>query len=154
MTLDFYISPNLSPDRILFQDISDYGGSVPSSVRLDVKFPDFSKIYSTPVQFSSLNKINTVMLGYTDCITEFTDGIYEFEFHTKNCSLKRKEYIITQALKMLDEKLRNVDISNKEILEKYCKIQLFLHGAKVYAECASSQADAHYKQALSLIKCL
>lgn len=154
MTLDFYISPNLDPSRILFQDLSDYGDSVPSGVKLDVKFPDFTKIYSTPIQFSSLNKINTVMLKYTDCVVDFTDGIYEFEFHIKNCSLKRKEYIMTQALKMLDEKIRNVDLSNKEILDKYCKIQLFLHGAKAHAECNSTQAEAHYKQALSLIKCL
>lgn len=153
MVLDFYFPPNIDPQRILFYDISEYKG-VPSSVSLDVKFPDFSKVYSMPVQFSSLNKINTAVLGYTDCIIEFADGIYEFEFHVKDCSLKRKEYIMTQALKMLDEKLRNIDISNKELLEKYNKIQLFLHGAKVWSECNSTQAEAHYKQALSLIKCL
>lgn len=151
--LDFYLPPNLDPRRILFYDVSEYK-DVPSSVSLDVKFPDFTKIYNMPIQHSTLNKVNTAILGYTDCIIEFVDGIYEFEFHTKNCSLKRKEYIMTQALKMLNEKIQNIDISNKELLEKYNKIQLFLHGAKVYAECNSTQADAHYKQALSLIKCL
>lgn len=153
-TLDFLILKDLNPKRILFQDLSEYGNE-PISPTLHIKFPDFDKIYSTPIEYGTLNILNTKRLGFTDCIVEFSDGVYEItlEVNNKKCELKRKVFIMTQALELLDKKLENVNYTNKETLEKYAKIQLFLHGATSNVCENTTQAEALYKQAFELIKC-
>lgn len=154
-SLDFYIPNQLNPKRIIFQDLSSYG-KTPTDVILSVKIPDFKKEYSIPIQFGQTTVLNTALLGFTDCVTDFADGIYEFTLSANNgsCVLKEKVYIITSLLEKLNTMIQNVNLSNKELLERYNKINLFLHGAQANVCVNENQAEANYKMAYELLKCV
>lgn len=154
-SLDFYIFNQLNPKRILFWDTSSYS-KTPTDVILSIKFPDFKKEYSMPIQFGTTTSINTAAIGFTDCVVDFPDGIYEFTLAANNgtCVRKEKVYIITQALVKLDKMVQDVNLSNKDLLEKHAKINLFLHGAQANVCVNENQAEANYKQAWELLKCM
>lgn len=153
--LDFKIENDLNPNRLIFKDLSEYSDT-PVSPTLHIKFPDFKKEYTTPIEFGTYNILNTERLGYTDCVTEFPDGVYElrFEINGGNCVIKKKVYVINQLLSKLEIALRNFDYSNKDLLEKYDKINLFLHGSQAVVCLNENQADGLYKQANEILKCL
>lgn len=153
MILDYVLLQDLEPQRILFLDVSEYA-SPPISPTLTVKFPDFKKVFSTPIEFGTINIINTKRLGFSEAHVDFPDGIYEFTFSNATCEEKRKEFIITQALKKFTKIYDNFDPDNKDLLDKINKINLYLHGAKNEVNRNESQAEAYYKQATALLKCI
>lgn len=154
--LSFSILNDLDTSRLLFLDTSDYG-SLPTNPTVNIKFPDFEKrIYSSKIQFGEINVLNTVKLGYTDCITEFPDGIYEIEFElpTANCKISQTIFRTTKAWKLLDEVLQTADyFNNKDLLEKFNKINLYLHGAESVVKVNKYQSQQLYKEANVLLKC-
>ncbi len=152
MTLDFTILKDLNPTRILFLDTHTKS---PVSPTLHIKFPDFKKEYSTPIQYGEINILNTQRMGYTDSIIEFQDGTYEFTFeiNNKSCIEKKKIFITTQAYSKLNEALKNFDYTNKDLLEKFNKINLYLQASEAVVCINSQQAEALYKQADNLLKC-
>lgn len=152
--LDFIILKDLTPQRILFFDASDYGEELPTAPRLHVKFPDFKKLYSTDISFSEINILTTKRLGFADHNLEFQDGIYDFTFETDGgkCEVQKSVYITTQAYKMLDDMLRNATSYNKDLLERYNKINLYLQGAEANV-CNELQAKSLYDEALNLLNC-
>lgn len=154
MKLDYTIIKDLNPKRIIFLDASEYN-TAPISPTLHVKFPDFDKIYSTPIQFGEINILNTSRLQFADCNIEFQDGPYCFNFETNNksCEYKRKEYITTQAYAELDELLNGADLTNKNLLEKITKIWIYLQGAESTVNTDENAAHQLYKQALNLLNC-
>lgn len=152
--LSFQIQKDLNPERLLFVDTSEYTSS-PVSPTLHIKFPDLTKIYTTPIQHSELNILNTARIGLTDCITKFPDGPYcfNFEVDNKRCEVDQKEYITTQARKKLSILLDNIDYSNSTLLDKVVKIWIYLHGAESKVKSDQKTAQELYKQALKLIDC-
>lgn len=154
-TLDYTIIEDLDSKRILFLDTSNYSSS-PISPTLHIKFPGFQKEYSTPIRFGEINIINTSMLKFSQYPTEFSDGVYEFRFEINNgkCEVKRKEFITTEAYYKLNKMLSEKDENefNKYLLDKYYKINLYLHGAKA-SVCDEQKALSLYKQAENLLKC-
>ena len=155
MTLDFEVYNSLNSKIIRFEDTSVYDVA-PISPTLHIKFPDFKKIYSTPIAFGSINFINTAMLAFSEYSTEFADGIYEFVFEVNNrkCEVKKKVFITAQAYSKLNKMLEKVsyDNYNKDLLEKFYKISLYLQGAEA-SVCDEQKASALYKQADNLLKC-
>lgn len=154
MELDFTIIKDINPRRILFLDTSFYN-KAPISPKLHIKFPNFNKEYITPVQYSEINILNTERLGFTDCAIDFQDGVYTFTYEVNNrdCELTKKIFITTQAYNKLNTMLQNIDVNNKETLEKYNKINLYLHAAESLVCTNETQAEALYKQAENLLKC-
>lgn len=155
--LDFKIWDDINPNRILFSDLSEYKVA-PVSPKLHIKFPNFEEEFSTPVQSSGINILNTERLKFTDCVIEFQDGVYTFTLENNNREneLKRKVFITTQAEKKLSEWINSLQLSdynNKEILEKFNKINLYLQGAKIGVCSNQAQSEALYKQAEILLKC-
>lgn len=152
--LSFTILEDLSVTRLLFLDTSDYSAT-PISPTLHVKFPDFKKIHSTPIQFGQINIINTLRLKYVDCVTDFPDGVYEFTFETgnKSCVVESAYFRTTSAWKKLDAALQNFDFNNKDLLEKFNKINLYLRGAEAVVHVNQLQAQQLYKEAINLLNC-
>jgi len=153
-TLDFILIKDLNPNRILFLDTSDYS-STPISPTLHVKFPDFNKEYSTPIQFGQVNIINTARLKFSESITEFPDGPYHltFEVNNKQCRESKCVFITTKAYSQLSEMLTEIDYTNKDLLEIINKINLYLQGAESVVNSNETQAIELYKQATNLLKC-
>lgn len=152
MNIDFTLIKDLNPNRILFLDVSEYESS-PISPTLHIKFPDFVKEYKTPIKFGELNILNTKMLQYANSNLEFPDGMYTFTFEIDNyyCQEKKNVFITTKAYSDLHEMLKTVEWDNKSVLEKINKINLYLQGAESVSDV--SQANALYKQALTLLNC-
>lgn len=163
MELDFTILYNnnkccLNAKNIVFSDVSVYNNA-PISPKLHIKFPDFEKEYSTSIQYGAINILTTERLGFSDCAIEFPDGVYTFTFEVNNkkCILKKKVYITTQAqIKLVNfiNSLQLSDYNNKETLERINKINLYLHAAESGVCENQQQAEALYKQAENLLKCV
>lgn len=153
-SLDFTILEDLSVKRLLFLDTSIYKNT-PISPTLHVKFPDFKKIYTTPIQFGQINILNTERLGYSDCPMEFPDGVYELLFETNNgtCQDKKIYFRTTRAWKIVDEILNTADFDNKDLLDKFNKINLYLRGAESAVKTDVRQAQEYYKEATNILNC-
>lgn len=151
--LDFTILKDLSSSRILFLDTSDYSSS-PVSPTLHIKFPDFKKEYSTPIRFGEINIINTSMLKFSEYNVDFQDGIYDmtYEINNKKCLVNKKIFITASAFSCLESMLEDSTSYNKDLLDKFNKINLYLHGAEASVD-NEKQALALYKQANDLLKC-
>ena len=154
MILDYLLIKQLEPKRMLFLDVSEHK-NVPLSPTLYIKFPGFKKEYSVSIDYSSVNILNTSVLKFTTGNIEFEDGVYEFRYEINNgkCEVRRKEFITTQAYAKLNEALKNFDFTNKDLLDKFMKISLYLQGAESVVCTNSQQAEALYKQADNLLKC-
>ena len=152
--LKFEILESLDTEIMLFADYSDYS-SAPTSPTLELKFPNLKKLYTTPVKYGEITTINTARLGYTDCISQFPDGVYEAKFSIGGCYICKKVYRVTEAFSKLELMLRDKSATefNKDLLEKFNKINLYLHGAMATVEIDETQANALYKQATSLLDC-
>jgi hypothetical protein len=152
--LSFSVLEDLNVSRLLFLDTSDYS-SIPVSPTLHVKFPDFKKIYTIPINFGQINIINTAGLKYSDCLMEFPDGVYEltYEVNNESCKIKNIYFRTTKAWKKLDEVLRSADFSNKELLDKFNRINLYLRGAESVVSEDQTQAQELYKEADNLLNC-
>lgn len=152
--LNFEIITNLNSDIILFADYSEYDG-VPVAPTLYLKFPKLNKRYKTSISFGEFNFIDSVKLSYSSSRIKLPDGLYEAEYKVGNDILKTKFYRITNALIKLDKLLKNTTIDgfNKELLNKYNKINLYLHGAKSAACVNADQANSLYNQADNLLSC-
>lgn len=151
--LKFTIIEDLDTSRLLFLDTSDYSVA-PVSPTLHIKFPDIKKIYSTPIQYGQINILNTKRIGWSESITEFPDGVYqlEFEIDNKRCSVSTAYFRTTKAWNMLDNALNTKDY-NKDLLEKFNKINLYLKGAESTVKTDGFQAQQLYKQAIDLLNC-
>lgn len=140
----------------MFLDTSVYQEDVDIvSPTLYVKFPDFEKEYSVAVE-PGINILNTSRLAYTQCIAEFPDGVYclRFEINNGDCSVTERYYRATSAWKRLDEILESNDwTNNKDFLEKFNKIQLYLRGAESVVKSNPQQAQQLYKQATEILNC-
>lgn len=152
--ISFSVLQDLDPGRMLIVDTSIYGDEkIPFSPTLEVKFPDFKKIYKTEIEYSNINILNTARLGYTDCAIDFPDGIYELKYTASNCSATQTIFRTVKAWNRLNILLQNADYNNKYLLNTFNKINLYLHGAESMVDVNQYQAQQLYKQAINLLNC-
>ncbi|MGL4976904.1 MAG: hypothetical protein ACRC5G_02710 [Cetobacterium sp.] len=131
---------DITPKSIIFIDETCYDNK-PSNCLLEVKFPS-SDIYSCQIIPKEVNLINTQLLGYTNCLIDFPDGVYEMSYSlSPNEFVKKTKKIIrfAKAKERLKNSLKDID-SNKELIKKLYDIDVFIQlaEAKIDIDCKSS----------------
>lgn len=153
--LSFSILQDLNTSRLLFLDTSVYT-SDPISPKLFITFPDFNKVYSVNINSQSINILNTQLLGYTNGISEFPDGVYKIKYQIgetgDECIIENSFFRTTKAWNKLDILLQQEE-TNKDLLEKFNKINLYLRAAESLVCTNPYQAQQLYKQADNILNC-
>lgn len=146
--LNFDIIEVINPQIFYFVDSSIYDQESTLNTYIEVLFPDKKKPYKVNIDSGILNTLTTKHFE-KDCVSDFPDGIYKITMFSEDldCSVTKYIFRNIKLLKRIDEELKDLDLTNKDVLNSYNKIAIYLHGTRIYVEENANLAKSMYKSA-------
>ncbi len=139
--LDFYLLPRTDRNKLVLIDVSTYLEPATTPI-MSITLPGFKNLISLPFTPSSVNSINTSLLGLSSLGTfnEFGDGVYKFSYSIcpNDSAYITKFYLLDNNFHNLyADKLSeyiNNDCSDAKVKNKLNEIDNLITGAHIQAE--------------------
>jgi len=155
MKLDFNILETHNPKTIVFVDESIYGDTSPIFPTLQIRMPNLEKVYKALIRTEKVNALYTTTIGFSEAISDFPDGIYEFKYSISphNISYVCKKVIkVDQAYSDLKKINSNINCKDDVYFSKLAEIHLLLLSSQIEVENNSDEASKKLELAKKLIK--